>query len=88
MSAAHQVAAEAADESEETSSEAAQLPDTEAGSPADSADGKDDSLEQLYAALPRLQVGVQWNKSLLPHGDAMMSAKEVHVLVNVKYLRS
>jgi hypothetical protein len=79
MSAPHQAAAEAADESEEASSEAAQLPDTEAGSPADSADGQDDALEQLDAAL-RLQVCVQRNKSLLPHCDAMMSAKEFHEL--------
>jgi hypothetical protein len=76
MSAPHQ----AADESEEASSEAAQLPDTEAGSPADSADGQDDALEQLNAALQRLQVCVQRNKSLLPHSDAMMSAKEFHEL--------
>jgi hypothetical protein len=79
MSAPHQAAAETADESEEASSEAAQLPDTEAGSPADSADGQDDALEQLDAAL-RLQVCVQRNKSLLPHCDAMMSAKEFHEL--------
>jgi hypothetical protein len=49
MPAPHQAAAEAADESEEASSEAAQLPDTEA----DSADGQDDVLEQLDAALQR-----------------------------------
>jgi hypothetical protein len=58
----------------------ARLPETEAGSPGDSADGQDDALEQLDAALQRLQVGVQRNKSLLPHGDAMMSAKEFHEL--------
>jgi hypothetical protein len=62
------------------SSEAAQLPDTEAGSPADSAHGQDDALEQLNAALQRLQVCAQRNKSLLPHGDAMMSTKEFHEL--------
>jgi hypothetical protein len=80
MSAPHQASAEAADESEEASSEAAQLPDIEAGSPADSADGQDDALEQLDAALQRLQVCVQRNKSLLPDGDAMMSAKEFREL--------
>jgi hypothetical protein len=80
MSAPHQAAAEAADESEEASSEAAQLPDTEAGSPADSADGQDDALEQLDAAFQRFQVCVQRKKSLLPHGDAMMSAKKFHEL--------
>jgi hypothetical protein len=80
MSAPHQAAAEAADESEEASSEAAQLPDTKAGSPADSAGGQDDALEQLDAALQSLQVCAQRNKSLLPHGDAMMSAKEFQEL--------
>jgi hypothetical protein len=76
MSASHQAA-------EEASSEAAQLPDTEAGSPTDSADGQDDMLEQTChpdAVLQRLQVCVQRNKSLLPHGDAMMSAKEFYEL--------
>jgi hypothetical protein len=80
MSVPHQAAAEAADESEEASREAAQLPNTEAGSPADSADGQDDALEQLDAAPQRLQVCVQRNKLLLQHGDAMMSAKEFHEL--------
>jgi hypothetical protein len=47
MSTPHQSAAEAADESEVASSEAAHLPDTEAGSPADSADGQDNALELL-----------------------------------------
>jgi hypothetical protein len=80
MLAPHQVAAEAADESDEASSESAQLPDTEAGSPADSTHGQDDALEQIDAALQRLQVCIQRNKSLLPHCDAMMTAKEFQEL--------
>jgi hypothetical protein len=51
---------------------------TEAGSSCDDEHDNDQGFAQLDAALQRLHVCVRRNQSLLPHGDAVLTAEEYH----------
>jgi hypothetical protein len=53
---------------------------TETGSLCEDEHDNDQGFAELDAALQRLHVCVRRNQSLLPHGDAVLTAKEYHLL--------